>query len=64
MHLSELYRLEAAGGPLLAKYQRLVSAADRALHMSPAVNELLEFQRDWQADPQAVTATAAREADI
>ena len=34
--LGEVYRLKAAGGAVWDEYQRLVAAADAAMHDSPA----------------------------
>jgi hypothetical protein len=59
MHLTELYRLERAGGAVWQRYQELVAAADASLHDSPAQRALGEFQQAWAADPAGVTAALA-----
>jgi hypothetical protein len=51
--LVELQRLKAAG-PVWDEYQRLVAAADQAMHDSPAHAELGAFRVAWLADPAAV----------
>jgi hypothetical protein len=61
-HLIEVRRLEAAGGAVLAKYRRLVAAADAAAHDSPAHRALAQFWKAWEQDPQAVTNAAREEA--
>ena len=54
--IGEVHRLKAAGGAVWDEYQRLVAAADQAMHDSPAHKALGEFQQAWAADPAGVTA--------
>jgi hypothetical protein len=56
--LNEVHRLKAAGGKVLAKYNKLVTAADQAAHGSPAEQELGAFQLAWLQDPARVTREA------
>jgi hypothetical protein len=59
--LLEVHRLQRAGGAVLAKYNRLVAAADASAHGSLAQQELGEFQQSWLADPAGTTAAAKAE---
>jgi hypothetical protein len=61
MDLIRLNQLRAAGGAVLARYQRLLAAAEHRGHGSPEERALREFQRDYQAAPAAVTAAADAE---
>jgi hypothetical protein len=54
-HLNEVYKLKAQGGAAWDEYQRLVAAADAAMHGSPAHVELGEFQQQWEQDPNLLT---------
>jgi hypothetical protein len=58
MHLTELLKLERAGGAVLERYRELLAQGDVSAHDSVAARELAEFQRDWCNDPAAVTAAA------
>jgi hypothetical protein len=60
--LNEVRRLQAQGGAVLAKYERLVAAADAAMHGSPAHEELGAFQLSWIADPDLAAEVAREEA--
>jgi hypothetical protein len=70
-NLNEVRRLELMGGAVLAKFNRLVSAADRSAHGSAAQEALGEFMKAFERDPnlaadeartEAAAAAAAREA--
>jgi hypothetical protein len=56
--LIQVGRLQQAGGAVWDEYQRLVAAADAAMHDSPAHKELGRFMKAWEQDPEAVTAAA------
>jgi hypothetical protein len=60
--LLETYRLERVGGAVLAKYRRLVAAADAAMHGSPAHVQLGRFMKSWEQDADRVTREAEQEA--
>jgi hypothetical protein len=64
MHLVELYKLEAAGGPILERYRALTAAADMSAADGPAAMAKAEFERQWAEDSAAVTAAVAKAADI
>jgi hypothetical protein len=51
----EVLKMQAEGGPAWDEYQRLVAAADQAMHGSPAHEELGRFMKAWEQNPQAVT---------
>jgi hypothetical protein len=55
---NEIARLRLFGGAVLAKYERLVAAADHSAHLSPAQLELAEFCQAWIADPTGTAAAA------
>jgi hypothetical protein len=57
-NLTEVYKLQAQGGPAWDEYQRLVAAADQAQHDSPDHKALGTFQQQWLADQAGKTAAA------
>jgi hypothetical protein len=61
-NLNEVHRLRRLGGAVLAKYERLVAAADQSQHGSPAEAELGAFRLAWLADPIALTQHCEQEA--
>jgi hypothetical protein len=54
MHLTELRKIEAAGGLVLQRYAELTAAADGSAHGSPAAEAKAEFERDFVADAAAL----------
>jgi hypothetical protein len=60
-NLIEVQRLQVMGGAVLAKYERLLGEADRALHDSPAVRELGQFMKDFEQDPNLAAEVARNE---
>jgi hypothetical protein len=62
LSLIEVARLQVFGGAVLAKYERLVAAADASLHGSLAQAELGEFCQAWIADPNRAAEVAREEA--
>jgi hypothetical protein len=54
MDLGALYRLEAAGGAVLARYRELTAQADMSAAGSPAALTKAKFELDWQTDPVAL----------
>jgi hypothetical protein len=59
--LTEVRRLEAAGGAVLAHYERLLREANQSAHGSLSELALGQFQLAWIADPEAVTRAAEEE---
>jgi hypothetical protein len=60
--LLEVQRLELMGGAVLAKYRRLVRAADGSAHGSPAQEELFAFHKAFERDPNLAADEARTEA--
>jgi hypothetical protein len=60
--LNEMRRLQYAGGAVWEKYRQLLSAADAAMHDSPAHKALGEFEMAWKTDPEAVIRAVEAEA--
>jgi hypothetical protein len=61
MDLIRLNQLHAAGGAVLAKFERLTAAAEHSYPGSPEERARREFCRDYQAAPAAVVAAAEAE---
>jgi hypothetical protein len=59
MFIVDLLRLEAPGLQKVREhYAKLTAAADASAHGSPANEAKAAFERDWAADPEAVTRAA------
>jgi hypothetical protein len=61
MHWTELNRLQAVGGAVLRKYERLVEQAHGATSGSSAQQARMQFENAWMADPEAVKAECEAE---
>ena len=60
--LIQLHKIEAMGGQGWDEYQRLVAAADQAMHGSPAHAELGAFQQAYEQDAPALTVAVEAKA--
>jgi hypothetical protein len=60
--LLQVHKLKAQGGQVWDEYQRLVAAADQAMHGSPAHAELGAFQQAYEQDAAALTAVVEAKA--
>jgi hypothetical protein len=62
MDLGAFGKLERLGGPTLRRYRELTAAADMSAADSPAAMAKARFERDWMADPIALTQHCEQEA--
>jgi hypothetical protein len=61
LSMVEVRKLEAVGGPLLQRYEELVSRAGCSQHLSPAFEELVAFERHWREHYAPLTVERVRD---